>query len=421
MEHSDWQVLAIALGLGLLVGLQRERSASRVGGIRTFALLSLLGGSCAMLGRELGGWIVVAGFLGVAALLVLANVMKLHVPQHQPDPGQTTEVAALLMYVIGAYLVLGDLATGVALGTTLAVLLYLKQPLHSFVQGLNERDLRAIMQFAVISLVILPVLPDRTYGPYDVLNPADVWRMVVLIVAISLCGYVAYKLVGQRAGAVLGGFLGGLISSTATTVSFAQRTVRSAGSVPIATLVISIASTVAVLRVLFEVGVVAGGHFAALAPPLAAFLLVMVGVAAAAYLLTRGQGADVMDQENPAELKGALLFGALYALILLGVAAAKANLGDRGLYLIALISGLTDVDAITLSTARFVDTHRLDPQTGWRTILIAVLANMLFKAGTVAFLGDRRLGRRILALFGVALVGGILILSFWSPDLRLPF
>lgn len=183
--------LGTALALGLLVGLQRERSDSRVAGVRTFPLITLLGAIAALASAVLGTWLVAAGMFALAAMLVVSNVAKLR--HGLNDPGTTTEIAALLMYGVGAYLMIGHTSVAVLVGGAVVLLLHLKQPMHRFIKAMGERDVTAIMQFALITCVILPILPDQTFGPYDVLNPRKIWWMVVLIVAISLGGYVARR------------------------------------------------------------------------------------------------------------------------------------------------------------------------------------------------------------------------------------
>ncbi len=412
MNGEIFRALGIALGLGLLVGLQRQRADSRMAGIRTFPLITLLGTICALLASSFGGWVVAAGFVSVATLIVVSNLAKLQDNQ-EPEPGQTTEAAALLMYGIGAYLAVGSQAAAIVAGGVVAVLLHFREPLHQLVEKMGDHDARALMQFVLIALVILPVLPDRTYGPYGVLNPYDIWRMVVLIVGIGIGGYVAYKLFGQRAGTLLGGILGGLISSTATTVSYARRSKSAPEAATLAALVILIASTIAFARVIIEVAVVAPGALGRIAPPLGAMLVLMTLLSAGMYFLNRDDAEKMPEQENPAELKSALWFGALYALVIFGVAAVKDYFGNAGLYALAVLSGLTDVDAITLSTANLVKSDRVAAETGWRLILIASLSNLAFKAGLVATLGHRRLLARIALLFSIALVGGALVLWLW--------
>lgn len=409
--------LALALALGLLVGLQRQRAASRVAGVRTFALITLLGAIAGLTIGAFGPWLVGAGALGVAALLVIADVAKL---RDDNDPGITTEVAVLLMYAVGAYLVVGETIVAVVATGAITLLLHFKEPMHRAIGNLNDADMAAIMQFALVTLVILPLLPDRTFGPLDVLNPREVWWMVVLIVSINLAGYVALKRFGARGGALLGGLLGGLASSTATTVSYARRTRRGdddpqgpAGA-ELAALVISLASSVSFLRILVEVAIVAPAQWMSIAGPLGAMLGWMLLLSAGAYLHAgRQQGGGLPVRGNPAELKTAVLFGGLYALVILVVAFAKHYLGDAALYPVAAVSGLTDVDAVTLSTANLSVRERIEPSTAWRLILIAGLSNLVFKGASAIMLGSPELRRRIAVLFGLAIAGGVVILFAW--------
>lgn len=403
--------LAIALGLGLLVGLQRESQASALGGVRTFPLITVLGTLAAWLAQAYGGWVLGAGWLALAALILIGKMAELRRPE--ADPGMTTEVAMLLMFGVGAYLTVGAWVVAVTIGAGTAVLLHFKGQLHGLVARLGENDLKAIMQFALISLVILPVLPNRAYGPYSVLNPRNVWLMVVLIVGISLAAYIIYKFFGENAGIVLGGVLGGVISSTATTVSYARRTAESPETSRLAALVIVIASAVVFARIGVLVVTVAPSFFPAAAPPLGVMLVVLAACAFVMWRWGRGDTSDMPPQENPTELRSALLFGGLYALVLLAVAFAKDKFGNSGLYVVAGISGLTDVDAITLSTSRLVGDGRLGATDAWRVILLAAMTNLVFKAALVAALGDRLLLRRVVIAFAVALAVGVTLLFAW--------
>lgn len=403
--------LAVALGLGLLVGLQRERMDSAIAGIRTFALITVLGAVAAQLGQVFGGWVVAVGLLAVAGLVTAGNLSRL--PQGKADPGQTTEFAAVLMYGIGAWVVVGSMTQAVVLGGVVALLLQLREPLHEFAGKIGEQDIKAIMQLVLIALVILPLLPDRAFGPYGVLNPYQVWWMVVLIVGISLLGYVAYKLFGAKAGTVLAGILGGIISSTATTVSYARRTKEDPGISRLAALVVMIASAVTFVRVMAEIAVVAHGSFLALAPPLAVMLGVAAVLSLVAWLIDRHAAQEPPEPANPAELKSALLFGVLYAAVLLAIAFARDRFGTAGLYSVAALSGLTDVDALTLSTARLADGGHLAAEDGWRAILLAILVNLVFKAAIVAVLGSRRMLGRVAVLFAAALAAGGVVWWVW--------
>lgn len=413
MGRELFDQLGLALLLGLLVGLQRERTESSVAGIRTFPLIALFGVLCAHLGLRFGEWVVAAGLIAVAGFFIIGNLARLKAGDI--DPGLTTEVAGILLYGVGAYLVVGAKAAAVAVGGATALLLQYKQPLHRFVGRLGEQDVKAIMQFVLLTLVILPVLPNRAFGPYAVLNPFKLWLMVVLIVGLSLVGYVLYKVFDARTGTLLGGVLGGLISSTATTVSYARRSRTAPGQAELAALVIVLASATVFIRVLVEIGTVAPGQFYELALPLVAMQAVKMLVAAGAYRWIRHREAGMPPQGNPAELKSALVFGVLYGVVLLATAAAQDLFGARGLYAVAALSGLTDMDAITLSTAQLVAAGRLEVAVGWRAILLASLSNLVFKAGVVAVLGDRALVRRIAVLFGLLLLAGAAILAWW-PD-----
>ncbi len=407
-----FQKLGIALGLGLLVGMQREYVLSRLAGIRTFPVITVFGTISGLLAQHFGGWIIAAGLIALAALVVIGNVEKMRLAE-QADPGLTTEAAMLLMYGIGAFLVIGPTAIAVAAAGGLAVLLQWKEPLHGFVKKIGPEDIKAITQFVLITLVILPVLPDQNYGPYEAFNPYRTWLMVVLIVGISLGGYVAYKLFGQRTGALLGGIFGGMISSTATTVSYAQRA-RSAPSVTmLAAVVILIASAVSFGRILAEIAVVASGTLSRLAPPLLTMGVWMALLSVGLYIWTRRDPAEMPQQANPAKLWSALLFGGLYAVVMLGTTAAKERLGLAGLYGIAIVSGLHDVDAITLSTSQLVDQGKLEAATGWRIILTAALSNLVVKALIAAALGPRRLLKWVSIFFAAAFLGGVLLMLVW--------
>ena len=407
--------LALALGLGLLMGLQRQRADSGLAGIRTFPLITLFGALMALSVPAFGPWLVAAGLIALALLLLMANVIKLRTQAH---PGMTTEMAALLYYGLGAYLVIGHTEAAVAVAGTAVLLLYMKDPLHRAVGAMSERDVLAVMQFALVTLVVLPVLPDRAYGPYAVLNPFRIWLMVVLIVAINLAGFVAHKLSTGQTGALLAGVVGGLVSSTATTVSYARRSrgeAQDPSAATLAALVIVVASAVSLLRVTILVGVIAPRQFLAIALPLCALLGWMGLLAAWAWWRGRRREAGAMPEAgNPAELKPALVFGALYAVVILAVAFVKARFGDAALYPVALLSGLTDVDAITLSTLNLAQAGRLDTGVTSRLILLAVLSNIAFKAGCALVLGSPGLRSRIALYFGLALAGGAaLLLPAW--------
>lgn len=404
--------LAVALGLGLLVGVQRERAEDPLAGIRTFPLITILGGLLAELSVRLDAtWIFAVGLASLAAVLATGYAITGRTGRYKL--GLTTEIAALYMYIIGALVAIGAVTVGVVLGGLCALLLHLKEPMEGFANRLTQADVKSVMQFAAIALVVLPVLPNRTYGPYDVLNPFEIWLMVVLIVGISLVGYLLYKLLGARAGTLLGGVLGGLISSTAATASYARRVKHQPALAPQVALLVMVASTVAYVRILLEVAVAAPSIVRAIAPPLLIISVANAAICGVALLFVREDAGDLAKQDNPSELRAALVFGALYGLIIFVIAAARENYGDLGLYVIASLSGLTDVDAITLSTANLVEAGRVDAGSGWRAIVLASLSNLAFKGVLGSALGGRELMHRLAPLLASSIAAGIAVLLFW--------
>ena len=421
MDYHDLTTLGIAFGLGLLVGLQREKANSELAGVRTFTLIAILGVLAGFLSRDYQNPFILP-VLGVAltSLLVAANFIKIKVFTN-PDVGQTTEVAALLMFAIGAYLVMGDRVLGIVIGVSMSVLLYVKERLHGFINRLQEKDLSAIMTFAGISLVVLPILPNKTYGPYNVLNPQNIWLMITLIVGLSVLGYFIYKFVGKKLGIISNGVLGGLISSTATTVSYARKTVDTASISKMAAFVITVASAISLARVMVEIGVVIPEKLPVILLPLMVEFVVMALICLGMfYSINKDSKDDTMPEpENPAEFKSALVFGLLYGAILLAVAFANEEFGDDALYIVAIISGLTDVDAITLSLSQLIKIDALNVFMGWKLILLASLSNLVFKGVMAGILGTKQLAKWIALSFGIAIIVGIFLIWLWPASWHL--
>jgi uncharacterized membrane protein (DUF4010 family) len=405
------QSFGTALGLGLLVGLQREWVQNRVAGIRTFALLSLFGALCGLLGLVYGGWVIAAALIAFVSVVIIGHLAEMK--NKEPDSGLTTEMAMLVMFATGIITIHGHRLIAVVIAGSVMVLLQSKKPLHDMVRRIGEDDLREIARLVLLGLVILPALPNREMGYLDVLNPFAIWLMVVLIVGISLAAYLAGKFLSGTKGTALTGILGGLISSTATTASLARRS-RDHGACGISLAAITlIASAIVFVRVIAEVAIAAPAHLQKMLPPLLAMMFWFGLVAAIAHRISEKSGKHVADESPPSELKSAVIFGLLYAVVLLVVAAAREHFGDSGLYIAAAISGLTDMDAITLSTSRLVSTASLDTNTAWRMIIVGGMANMLFKAGLVLVLGARAFIKPVLLGMGVALLGGVAILALW--------
>jgi uncharacterized membrane protein (DUF4010 family) len=403
--------LAIALGIGLLIGLQKERVESPVAGLRTFALVSVFGAVAALISGTTGPWVVVAGLLAITTFTVMGNVISMR--GGSIDPGQTTEVAIVLTFLLGALVVLGPREGAIVLGAMVAVLLHLRDELKGLVASLSDRDVRAMMQFVVVSLIVLPVLPDRAFGPYDALNPREIWWMVVLIVGLNLVGYGAFRLLGERVGTALAGILGGIVSSTATTVTYARLAREDENATPVAVVIVWVASGVVFLRVLVEIAVVAPAFLADAAGPIGIMMLVVAVGTPFIWRATKEKRAHPLQPQNPAQLKSALTFGALYAAVLFAVAAAQEFFGAAGLFAAAAMSGVSGMDAITLTASQMVSRQALDPDTAWRLIMVAGLSNLVFKFGLIAALGNKPMATRAGVLFTIAITAGAALIVLW--------
>ena len=404
--------LGISLLLGLLVGLQREHVNHGMAGLRTFPLITLLGTVAATLGLSFGGWIVAAAMLGLVGVLIFPNLVRLR--SKDPNPGITTDMAVLVMYCVGALLAVDKMmAVSIAVGGGVAVLLQFKPELHGLAARLGDVDLRAIMQFVLITCIILPVLPDAKFGPLGVFNPFKSWLLVVLIVGMNLGGYILHKFCGAGAGTFLAGILGGVISSTAATVSYSRVVRRDPAHVRVAAVVIMIATTVAFVRVLTLMAVVSQEFFLQASAPIGFMTLVTLIPLAVIWRRARREPPAVPDPQNPAQLHPAIFFAAMYVVVLFALAATKKYVGGHAVYGVAALSGLTDLDAVTLSTARLVNTGAVAAAQGWRMVVLASLANLVFKAGVVAALAGGRPFRLILALFAAPLAAGAAIVAFW--------
>ena len=404
-----------SLAIGLLIGLERERNPSAKAGLRTFALVALFGTMAALLAEKLDSpWLLIAGLLAVAGTIIAAYISKPSEPLRQAqdrenDPGTTTVIALVLCYGLGAMIWYGLAKLAVMLAIGVTALLYFKPELRGLSQKLTRRDLVAVLQFAVLTFIVLPILPDQNYGPYGAFNPHQAWLMVVLISGISLAGYAALHVVGTRYGAPLLGFFGGLVSSTATTMIYAKHGKSNPVMSNLAASVIVIASMVVLLRLLMVSAAVAYGALPSLLPVLAGGLL--FGSMVALYNWRKmGKATElyIPETSNPAELHTAVGFGLLYVIVLLGSAWMADIAGSQGLYAVALASGLTDVDAITLSSLRLFNLGQLSEQQTVTAIALAVLANLAFKFGMVVFIGGWALARQVAIGFG-AIACGVLL------------
>jgi len=399
-----------SLGIGLLIGLERERRPDPKAGLRTFALVALLGTLTAMLADKTGsGWVVAAGLVSVAAMMIVATRNDA-----QGDPGTTSVIALMICYSLGATVWYGHSTQAVMLAVATTALLYFKAELHGFTHNLSQKDLISILQFAVLTFVILPILPDKDLGPYAALNPHRIWWMVVLISGVSLAGYAALRVVGKRHGAVMIGLFGGLVSSTATTLVFARHVRAQPDLLKTAALVVLLANLMVIVRLTVLTLVVAPS----LAQPLTLVLCagLLLGLMATAWgwqgINSHGE-LPLPEVSNPTELRTALGFALIYALVLLFGAWLENIAGSKGLYIFSILSGLTDVDAIALSSLRLFTVGKLDATQAVTSITLAVLSNLGFKIGLVFVIGGAALGRRALpglAAIGIGLAAGLTLL-----------
>ena len=402
---------AAALGLGLLLGIERERKRDAelfFGGVRTFALIALLGAVGAFMERALNqGWLIIAGFVALSALVIVSYATT----AARGELGITTEISAMLAFIVGA--LCGWQHVGVASVATVVCLLLLtfKDFLHRLARRVELADIEATLTFAVISVIILPLLPNQNFGPppLDVINPYKIWLMVVLIAGLNFLGYVLVKVLGNEHGLALTGILGGLVSSTAVTLSFSQRSRREPEMSSAFVLAIVIAWTIMFLRVVIMVGIINRALAASLAVALGCMALAGLLVCLALWRRRAHETGVVTAGANPFELGEAIKFGLLFGIVTIVAKAAEVYLGATGLYLAGAVAGATDVDAIALSMANRATTTPESIKIAAYTIVIAVISNTLVKAGMVAFMGAPAMRRTIvlvtLILFLAAAVG----------------
>jgi uncharacterized membrane protein (DUF4010 family) len=407
-NETIWLMLIAAL-VGFLIGLERERKRERVAslfaGVRTFTLISLFGALCALLVEPIGIWPLATGFVALSALIALGYWRE----SGGQKIGGTTEVAALVAFLLGVLAGQGEQVSALAGAVIVTGVLSLRRELHGLAGDLTQEDLLAVVRFAAVSLVVLPLVPNEPMGPWDVWNPRTIWLLVVLISGVSFVGYVAVKVAGPRRGINVSGLLGGLASSTAATVSFAERGrdhPELGSSLAVGTLA---ASAVAAPRLLVLLGVVGPALIPYALVPLGAMFLA-ASLAGALIATRRSDEEATVRLSNPFELRPALQFGLLFAAVLLVLRAARETLGDPGVLLASALAGVTQLDAITLSLAE-QGRAGLDPVLAGRALGLAVAANSLFKGVLAVTVGGGRYGRLVLP--SLLLSGAAAVVASW--------
>ncbi len=421
--YEPFASLGLAAAAGLLIGLERERSKpsdesklSFLGGARTHPLLALVGGVATLSARQVGVVAIVVPFSALVLLLALNYAGEVQRDRHR---GITSEAAFLLTFLLGVLSttqgVLASPSQKIFAVASVAVvatfLLSAKPTLHPLVRRISTEDVAATLKFLIVAVVVLPLLPDRAYGPLDVLNPFQIGLLIVLISGISFAGYAAIRLLGARRGLGVTGLVGGLVSSTAVTLSMAGRARERPEIADSAALAVMLASTVMFARVLVIVTVVNPDLRSHVAYPMLAGAA--GGVAASLALWIRSGRASTKKEEgvafsNPFELGSALNFALLFAVILLGSKAATLYLGTAGTYAAGVLAGSTDVDAIALSMAKLASDGGLSPEVAATTIFLGTASNTLAKGVLAAGVGGWRLGRRVLAAQLLILAAGAL-------------
>ena len=412
----------IALLIGALVGVEREKSQSASGhrtiaGLRTFILLAQLGSLAAWASMQYGGPALYAVALALVGLAVISgHVLESRV---RPDaPGLSTEFAALTVFLLGGVVMYGHAEVAVALGILTSAVLAFKQPLHGLVARVATDDIYAVLKLLIASFIVLPLLPNRVIDPLGVLNPYLLWLLVILISGLSLVGYVAVRLLGEAHGTVVTGFAGGLASSTALTLGFARQSRIDPTSTGADALAAGILTAWAVMfvRVIITIAIVNTDLLPATIKSFGALTLVTGLLAAFLYL--RGlrrrpvtTSGEVVSVSNPFNLVSAVQFALLFALVLVVVELTRQHAPEGGIYVVSAIAGLTDVNAITLSLAQQAS-DAAGFEIAARALGIAALANTLVKFLLVAMLGRGPLRLRLAVATGVLFLAWLLLSWF---------
>ena len=413
MEQTDlFFRFGVATAIGFLIGIQREfshggKEGEIFAGERTLALMGLVGCASAFIADILDTpWV----FMAIVLLLGLFIGAGYLVSAWRGGMGLTTEVAAIIVILTGALVYWDYIILAIAIGVATTVLLSIKLETDTFIRRISREDIYATLKFAVISAIILPILPNVGLGPipFDVLNPYQIWLMVVFISGISFLGYILMKIVGPRVGIGLTGLLGGLASSTAVTLSFSQRSrLQSLLAKPFA-LAITISWTMMFSRVLIEVAAINPSLFNEVWVPLVVAGILGLGYCVFLYFGQKSEEEGDVSIANPFELGPAFKFGLIYAGILLIARTAQYYLGDAGILASSILAGLADVDAITLSVAQLSQTNGgIDISIASRAVILATMANTITKGAIVLISGSQGLRRAILPAFILILAAGL--------------
>ncbi|MBZ0206610.1 MAG: DUF4010 domain-containing protein [Flavobacteriales bacterium] len=403
------QRVLIALALGFFIGMEREFAKrapdkeDQFAGVRSYTLIALFGFLCAYLAQSYGPWAFIAGLGGLVALVVAAYVMSARPGGY----GITTELSGILAFAIGAVVFRGEVLFAVIVAVAITALLSLKMRLHSFIATLTPKDIRAFIQFVIISAVILPFLPSDPMGPNGVWDLHEIWIMVILVTGISLAGYLLGKVLGPEKGTLVSGIIGGLVSSTAVTLSLAQRSRKQ----PRGPHIVSAAGIIGATAVLYPrvwliIWVIDQDLAIRMVLPMAFITLVSFGMA---YLIQRkgGDGAEEdIPTKNPLNFSASIQFAILYMAVLWLMDLASADHSAEGYYATSLVFGATNMDVITLSVAR--STEDVGLLMASIAVLLATLSNTVMKFLIVVIFGHKAMIKWVGLGFGVVAVATVL-------------
>ena len=402
------KALLVSASLGALLGLERQWSGQRenpaadtLAGARTFALWAALGTLCAWFAEQHQAGFFLAGFAGMNVFLALFLYRR---AAHDRDIGLTTGAVGLATYLLGGLVWHGQSKAAVVVTVTMVVLLASKEWLHGLSRKFSRADVYQALQFAAVTGIVLPLVPDHPYGPYGAFNPFKIWLMVVLVSGLGFAGYVAVRIFGEDRGIAMTGLLGGLASSTATTLAMSRQSRAWPETGRVCALAVVLACSVMLGRVALLVGVVSPPLLMRAAPGL--ILTALPGLLFAAWSwrhFLRPPGSPLSspsEVRNPLSLRMALQFAILYALVVLLVRWAQTGFGGAGLYAASFFSGLTDLDAISLSLAQMQKSGSVTAEQVVRALLVAAGANSLLKAGMAVALGGPSMRRTVVLVLG---------------------
>lgn len=412
IEIAVFKNFILAIALGALIGLEREYArfhdrGHAYAGIRTFPLLALVGALAAFLGQVLSIWILFISMVIVGVLIITAYIMiSKQDPKHS---GTTSEVAGLLVFFIGMFSYYGEFTFAITLTVIITIILYARSMLHHFAERITRKEMVDTIVFVMIAFVVLPFLPDRWYGPLELFNPYILWFMVVLISGISFAGYVLMKFYGQK-GVELAGILGGLVSSTGVTMSFAERSRKETKIFKALALGVIAANGIMFFRVLVVLSVVNKDMLWRIILPLC-----VLGAISAIFSYIFWKGIKEVKSKtmigSPLRLLPALKFSIFFAVTLALIKFAEAYFSSQGVYIISFLAGFADVDAITISLAQLSKTTLL-PDVAARGILLAVLTNVAVKGGIAYWFGGERFKKIVIPFFALLIVVGVGMIFF---------